>query len=112
MVPLDRVLRQRGADAVAEFVLPELKPPAPAPIQAPKPLEFKVVDVMTRQVLAEHANTRATVQALAEVHSIVDVTIYVWERERERWRRLTFSEARALWNYRGQGDSPVAELAE
>jgi hypothetical protein len=112
MVPLDRVLRKPGSDAAPGSVLPELKPSAPAPTEAPKPLEFKVVDVMTREVLAEHANTRATVQALAEVRSIVDVTIYLWEPERERWRRLTFSEARALWDYRGQADSLAAELAE
>jgi hypothetical protein len=109
MVPLDSVLTKPGRDAVPGFVFPEPKPPVPAPAEAPTPLEFKVVDVMSREVLAGHADTRAAVRALAEVRSIVDVTIYVWEPRRERWRRLTFSEARALWDYRGQADSLVAE---
>lgn len=112
MVPLDRVLRKPGSDAVPGFVFPELNPPAPAPAEAAKPLEFKIVDVMTREVLAEHANTRDTVRALTQVRSIVDVTIYLWEPKRERWRRLTFSEAAALWDYRGQADSLVAEPGE
>ncbi|MGB9183274.1 MAG: hypothetical protein WCB67_04350 [Solirubrobacteraceae bacterium] len=109
MVPLESVLSKPGRDEVPGFVFPEPKPPVPAPAEAPAPLEFKVVDVMSRAVLAEHADTRAAVRALASVHSIVDVTIYVWEPARERWRRLTFGEARALWNYRGQADSLVAE---
>jgi hypothetical protein len=111
MVPLDSVLRKPGGEAVPGFAFPELKPPVPAPAEAPTPLEFKVVDVISREELVEHADTRATVRALAEVRSLVDVTIYVWEPKRERWRRLTFSEARALWDYRGQTDSLVTEVA-
>ncbi len=101
MVPLDSVLRKPEFDAVPGFVLPELKPPTQAPAEAAAPLQFKVVDVMTRQVLAEHADTRATLRALADVQSIVDVTVYVWEPKPTRWRRLIFDEARALWDYRG-----------
>ncbi len=56
---------------------------------------------MTREVLADDADTRTTVKLLEDVRSIVDVTIWVWQPEAERWRMLTLEEARSLWQYRG-----------
>jgi hypothetical protein len=38
------------------------------------------------------------------VRSIVDVTVYVWETQTERWRMLTYSETQKLWEYRGRID--------
>jgi hypothetical protein len=102
MVPLDRVVRKPGSDAVKGFALPELKPPSSAPAAPRPPRHFKVVDVMTREVLAEGADARATIQALEQVRSIVDVTIWVRQPETERWRMLSLEEARALWEYRGR----------
>jgi hypothetical protein len=100
MVPLDRVLRKPGADTVPGFALPKLKPPE-APEPEPKaPRRFKIVDVMTREVLAEDADARATVEVLRTVRSLVDVTLWVWEPAHERWRMLTLDESRALWSYR------------
>ena len=32
------------------------------------------------------------------VSSIVDVNVYVWQAERERWRPLTFAERRVMWD--------------
>jgi hypothetical protein len=101
MVPLDRVTR-KGSTSVPGFVLPELKPPepdAPAP-RAPK--RFKVVDVVTREVLAEGTDARATVKVLEGVRSIVDVTIWLWLPETERWLMLPLEDSRALWEYRGR----------
>ena len=102
MVPLDRVLRKPGSDSVAGFVLPELKPPAPASPEPRAPRQFKVVDVLTRQVLVEGADARTTISVLDDVRSIVDVTIWVWQPDAERWRMLSLEEARALWEYRGR----------
>jgi hypothetical protein len=102
MVPLDRVLRKPGADAVPGFVLPELKPAAPAPAAPRAPRQFKVVDVLTREVLVEGADARATIQRLEQVRSVVDVTIWVRNPEQERWRMLSLEEVRALWQYRGR----------
>ena len=62
---------------------------------------------MTREVLAEGADTRATVRLLEDVRSIVDVTISIWQPETERWRMLTLEEARSLWEYRGQLEQPA-----
>jgi hypothetical protein len=102
MVPLERKLRKPGSDTVPGFTLPELKPPAPA-VPGPKaPRQFKVVDVVTREVLAEGADTRATIRALEHVRSVVDVNVWVWQPERDRWRMLTLDESRALWEYRGR----------
>ena len=103
MVPLDRVATKPRSEAPAVRVLPQPKPrPAKAP-EPRKPRRFKVVDIMTREVLAEDVDTRATVKLLEGVRSIVDVTIWVWQPEAERWRMLTLEEARSLWEYRGAG---------
>jgi hypothetical protein len=111
MVPLDRV-QHKGSNSVPGFVLPALKPPAPKPSELRVPRQFKVVDVLTREVLAEGVNARATIGVLEEVRSIVDVTIWVWQPEAERWRMLSLEEARALWGYRGRlGDGEGAVVA-
>jgi hypothetical protein len=108
MVPLDRVLKKPGSDEVAVRVLPQPKPPAAKPPEPRQPRQFKVVDVMTREVLAEGADLRTTVKLLDDVRSIVDVTIWVWQPEAERWRMLTLEEVRSLWEYRGALDAATA----
>lgn len=100
MVPLERVLRKPGAEPVPGFALPPLKPPAVG-TQPRQPRAFKVVNVMTGQVLAEDVDARAAVEVLGDVRSIVDVFVFVWEPEAERWQRLTFGETRVLWEHRG-----------
>ena len=101
MVPLDRVLHT-GSNSVPGFVLPELKPPEPGPSEPTAPRRFKVVDLLTREVLAEDADARTTVDLLEQVRSLVDVTIWVWQPETERWRMLSLEESRLLWDYRGR----------
>jgi hypothetical protein len=103
MVPLDRVLTKPGSAPTPVRVLPQPKPRPAKPPAPTQPRRFKVVDVMTREVLAEDADTRTTVKLLGDVRSIVDVTIWVWQPEAERWRMLTLEETRALWEYRGAG---------
>jgi hypothetical protein len=99
MVPLERVLK-RGAERVPGFALPERRTPEAA-TEPRKPHRFKVVDVMSRQVLADDVRARDAVRALQGVRSIVDVTLYVWDDETGRWRRLTFDETKVLWDRRG-----------
>jgi hypothetical protein len=108
MVPLERVLKKPGSEEVAVRVLPRPKPRAPKPPEPRQPRQFKVVDVMTREVLAEGADLRTTVKLLDDIRSIVDVTIWVWQPEAERWRMLTLEEARSLWEYRGALDAAAA----
>jgi hypothetical protein len=102
VVPLERVLRSPSSSSTPVPVYVPPKPrPRPAPAPAPRqPRRFKVVDVVSRQVLAEDANARETVEVLNGVHSVVDVHVYVWEPGHERWRLLTIAEQAALWELR------------
>lgn len=100
MVPLEKVVRKPPAAAQRLHVPPKPRPrPAQEPEPAP-PRRFKVVDVMTREALAEDASTRDTVDVLKGVRSVVDVNLYVWEPARDDWRMLTLDEKRTLWNFR------------
>jgi hypothetical protein len=110
MVPLDSVLKKPGSGGVEGFRLPPLKAPAPADEQPRAPRTFKVIDVLTREVLADGTDARATIERLEQVRSIVDVTIWVWQPDDERWRMLSLEEARALWEYRGR--LPHADAAD
>jgi hypothetical protein len=111
MVPLEKVLREPGRETALNLV--QLVRPARGPRPEPEserrePRRFKVVDVMTRETLAEGAGTGQTVALLERVRSVVDVTISVWEPAAGRWRPLTLGEQGALWEFRGAGRRPVA----
>jgi hypothetical protein len=104
VVPLDSVTTR--ATAVEPVLVPRqsrAEPPANDPQPEPRPpRKFKVVDLMTRQPLVEDASTRDAVEALKRVRSIVDVNVYVWQEEQERWRMLTFAERHAMWELAGR----------
>jgi hypothetical protein len=98
VVPLDGVSKRRAAQ---ERVLVDRKHPAPHKPAAPKPRQprrFRIVDVMTRQTIADDVNARQAVNALHDVRSNVDVTVSTWQENRQRWRPLTLDEQRALWD--------------
>ena len=79
------------------------KPTNPRPAPEPEPKRahrFKVVEITTHRVLAEDADARATIAALRDVHSIVDVTISVWSEKDNRYRLLTHGEQKTLWDLR------------
>jgi hypothetical protein len=109
MVPLDTILRKPGAGGGTIYVPPPRPPKAPAPTEPRPARTFKVVDVRSREVLAEDANARATIEVLKAVGSIVDVNVYVWMPALERWRLLTFDEQRLLWSHRDFDADPHAE---
>ena len=103
MVPLEKVLRKPAREpALALVELPRAAeatpPPEPDSIE---PRQFKIVDLMTRQTLAEDVGVRETLEVLGELRSSVDVNVFVWQPQRERWRLLTLSEQQALWEMRG-----------
>jgi hypothetical protein len=101
VVPLDRV--QRKPPAQPEPVrVPRKHRPKPRPPAPPEPRRFKVVDVMTREVLAEDADVRATVEQLEKARSFVDVNVYVWEAATERWRLVGLGEKQSLWRLSGR----------
>ena len=97
MVPLESVTKR--ASAPEPLFVP--RKPQPREPEAPKPRaprRFRVVDVMTRQNLVDGASAGEAIDALKGVRSIVDVNVYVWHEERERWRLLTFPEQRAMFD--------------
>ncbi len=61
-----------------------------------------MVEVLSRQVLADDASTRATVSVLEDVRSVVDVSIYRWNESAGDWRPLTPREKKTLWGFRGR----------
>jgi hypothetical protein len=102
VVPLDKVLRKPGTSgAVPGFEFRKPAPPEPPETPPRQPYRFKLTDVMTRQVLGEDVDARTAVELLADVRSIVDVIVYVWDQDAERWRLLSFGETRDLWDRRG-----------
>jgi hypothetical protein len=106
MVPLEKVLERRRSSRAVEDEQPRRRsrprrrePPAPEP-QPRRPRRFKVVDVMTRQPLAEDVGIREALEVLADARSVVDVIVYAWDREREDWRPLAMREQKLLWERR------------
>jgi hypothetical protein len=69
------------------------KEPKPRP-----PRRLKIVDLVSSETLAEGADMQTAVAVLADVRSPVDVRIFVWDHEGEKWRLLTLGEQRALWD--------------
>jgi hypothetical protein len=112
MVPLEKLLRTGTPKPKLNLVqLQRPVPPKPAPEpDAPTQRHFKVVDVMTRETLAEQADAQKTVELLGRFRSIVDVQVYVWNPGRRRWRLLGLDEQRVLWNLRVPG-APVSDAA-
>jgi hypothetical protein len=98
MVPLEKVLERPGRRGEPLFVPPRLRD-RPEPEPEPRaPRRFRVVDVMTRRVLADGADGRATLELLRGLRSSVDVELLVWEPAEEDWRLLTLPEQRAVWD--------------
>jgi hypothetical protein len=81
--------------------VPRSPRPRPAPEPAPREARrFRVLDVETRRVLAQDADLRTTLATLGDVRSSVDVRVDVWQPEGGRWRPLTLTEQRLLWQRR------------
>src|SRR5438105_15737155 len=100
VVPLEQAPERSAAER--ELATVTLERP-PRIIEEPEPLgplTFKVLDIRSSQVLAEGTDTRATIERLQDVRSVLDVRIYVWMQRAGRWRLLTLDEQRALWRFR------------
>ena len=101
MVPLDKARAPDGGPRGTIVV----RDPRPAPEREPvarKPPRFKLVDVMTRQVLAEDVATRQAVEVLAGMRSVVDVNVYRWDDTKDAWEQLSQGDRRKLWDLRGR----------
>jgi hypothetical protein len=101
MLPLDKLRTPTGGTR-APVVVRE-QPPLPEPTPEPLgPRRFKVVDVMTRQVLAEDVDLRTAIDVLEGIRSVVDVSVYVWRDQTEDWLQLSQRDRRKMWDLRGR----------
>jgi hypothetical protein len=104
MVPLEKALRRAAPRDERVSVIRRDRgrsvPDEAAESSEAGPRRFRVVDVMSRQVLAEDASTRATLDLLKERRSVVDVRVSVWDDQADDWRPLTLREQRVLWDFR------------
>jgi hypothetical protein len=101
VVPLESVRTNAPSRSQAVFV-PRKPSRAPKP-QAPPLREahrFRIVDLVTRETLADGASTAEAVEVLRELRSPVDVNVYLWREQPGHWRLLTQGEKRALWDLR------------
>jgi hypothetical protein len=99
VVPLESTLKK--PERAAESPIKVTKVPARKREKEPAPRvprRFKVVDLMSSEPLAEDTRMRETLDILADVRSPVDVRIFVWDDEADRWQLLTLREQRALWD--------------
>ena len=97
MVPLERAQPQPRPSGEPFFVPPKRRPREPAPPEPRAPRRFRVVDVMTRAILADDVDARTALRVLSGVRSSVDVSIFMWDPVAGRWRLLTLGEQRLLW---------------
>jgi hypothetical protein len=97
VVPLESLTRRASSPEPLYVPRKPLRREQPDVAQPRAPHRFRVVDIMTQELLLDGGSTRQALDALKDVRSIVDVNIYVWQDEQERWRMLTFPERRTLW---------------
>jgi hypothetical protein len=89
MVPLERLEERKRLTGARERVRviarddpgPQTEPAAELE-EPPAPRRFKVVSVLSRQVLADDVGLAEALAALRGVGSIVDANVYVWEPAR------------------------------
>jgi hypothetical protein len=111
MVPLERLekerKRQKGDREPIRVIAPDDSDAGNEPATEPEAprvaRRFKVVSVLSREVLADDVGVSEALQALSNVGSVVDVNVYVWEASEEDWRPLTMAERRTLWGFRDAG---------
>jgi hypothetical protein len=97
MVPLETVRNRNAPQPDRISVTRRRRRPRPhKPADPRSPTRFRVVDVMTQEVLADDADTRATVELLRKIRSIVDVRVYAWDVSAQRWRLITHRDQAAL----------------
>jgi hypothetical protein len=107
MVPLEKLERQRrrGRDRERISVIRRTPLPPEEPTEDADRTDerrFKVVNVLSREVLGDGVGPREAVELLERVRSVVDVRIYVWEPELEDWRALSLREKKLMWEFRGR----------
>ncbi len=83
----------------AELALVQFaRPPRPQlPTEPPPKATFRVVDVLSGEVLGEDLDAREAVGELAGLRSALDARVYLRHGEKSRWRLLSLGDTRRLW---------------
>jgi hypothetical protein len=105
VVPYEKTPQSARREQELALVELDRAPLPPRPAAPPEPLRFKVVNVMSSQVVADGTGARETVEALEGMRSVLDARIFVWVASKGRWRLLTLDECKVLWGFRGRLDS-------
>jgi hypothetical protein len=106
--PLEQPPEPRPKVSPEKLYVPPRPRARPAPEPEPRPpRRFKVVDVLTRETLAEDADMRRTLGVLRGVRSSLDVHVHVLDQVTQTWRLLSMGEQRALWDARDRVDGPA-----
>jgi hypothetical protein len=87
-----RVISRKGAAAASE--------PAAEPEATRVARRFKILDIRSRQVLAEDVNLAEALETLRGVGTVVDVNVYVRDSGDAEWHPLTLSERKTLLGFR------------
>lgn len=89
----------RGGAKEAELALVQLtRPPRPPrPSEPPAKATFRVVNVLSGEVLGEDLDAREAVEALGGMRSALDARVYLRRGSRARWRLLSLADTRRLW---------------
>jgi hypothetical protein len=103
MVPLEKVRGQPASESERRPARPVPKPRPKSPEPVP-PRRFRVIDALSRELLADGADAPETLELLRGVSQPVDVSIYVWEHRPQEWRLLTNRERKLLWEFRAKTD--------
>jgi hypothetical protein len=97
MVPIEK----RAADGGGRGAIVVKPRPAPeAPVIRRRPHRFKIVDVMTRQTLAEDVDLRGALDLMRGLRSVVDIDVFARVEEADEWRHLSQHERRLIWERR------------
>jgi hypothetical protein len=112
MVPLEKTLKEPASEPERRRARPR---PAPEPKEAAAepapPRRFRVIDALSRELVADDADAATTVELLGDVEQAVDVSVYVWEPAPETWRLLTRREKSLLWELRQRRPEPAGRPA-
>jgi hypothetical protein len=113
MVPLEKTLRKPASGPARRRAraTPQPRPREREPEPTP-PRRFRIVDALSRELLAEDATMPETLDVLRGVEQPVDVSVYVWEHRAEAWRLLTRRELSLLWDFRQRPRAPAAQPPE
>ena len=100
VVPLERSDTDRVTGRPLDTVTlrrPERPDSQPRPASSPT---FKVVDVLSAEVIAEGVDASGALDALKVMRSVHDARVYAWAEASGRWRLLSLAEQRWLWQMR------------